>query len=87
MVKAGGADCAAKHRVSGDWLVLQCVHGIGALYRGDEGRGGSASCEIASVLSTARASKVYLSRTKVRDGHEKLSRKRKKNVREGWPKW
>ena len=47
-VKASGSEGRASwRRVSGDCLVNQSVDGLGAMFRGDKGRGGSAARELA----------------------------------------
>ena len=51
-VKASGRDGRASWcRVSGEWLVPRRLDGIGAVFRGDEGRGGSAARELARAAA------------------------------------
>ena len=51
-VKASGSDGrASRRRVSGEWLVPRSLDGIGAMFRGDEVRGGSAARELARAAA------------------------------------
>ena len=50
-VKSSGSDGrVSRRRVSGDFLLPQSLDGVGAMFRGDEGRGGSAARNLARLL-------------------------------------
>ena len=60
----GGGECtvmasasegrASRRRVSGEWLVPQSLDGIGGMFRGDEGRDGSAGRGLARAADASR---------------------------------
>jgi len=55
LVKGSGSDGrGSRRRVSGDFLVRQCMDGFGAMFRSDEGCGGSAARELARAADSSR---------------------------------
>jgi len=55
LVKGSGSDGrGSQRRVSGDFLVHQCMDGFGAMFRSDEGCGGSAARELARAADSSR---------------------------------
>jgi hypothetical protein len=56
LVKGSGSDGrGSQRRVSGDFLVHQCMDGFGAMFRSDEGCGGSAAPAVSLYFCIARA--------------------------------
>ena len=54
-VKSSGSDGrVSRRRVSGDFLVRQSLDGVGAMFRGDERRGGSAARDLARAADVCR---------------------------------
>jgi len=47
----------SRRRVSGDFLVHQSLDGVGAMFRGDERRGGSAARDLARAADVSRKAK------------------------------
>jgi hypothetical protein len=57
-VKSSGSDGrVSRRRVSGDFLVRQSLDGVGAMFRGDEGCGGSAARNLARAADVGRKAK------------------------------
>jgi len=57
-VKSSGSDGrVSRRRVSGDFLVRQSLDGVGAMFRGDERRGGSAARDLARAADVSRKAK------------------------------